>query len=269
MPEQDQLSTSSESGTGSAHNLMWGTIYVAIAFLAAALLLFWIDDSFDQPDIQLWVGGVAVPLLTFAGFLAVYLGFQAQKEQNRLLERQHSIERLEQGFFECMEYYNGVVEQLTMTGTHHSRGKSEKYKHTGRFVFREYRSVLAGGYRKSSAQSEEQKIKDAYHYFNEHLGIDINHYFAIIEGIVDFVESRREIPEASSYINILKSQLSGYEKLFLFYYGLSDVAAEGFKEKVERTGLLENTPEGYLYDEDYDGKHKGFYEESAFQKTNL
>ena len=269
MSEQGRPGTSADGDASSAHNLMWGTIYVAIAFLAAAFLLFWIDDNFDQPDIQLWVGGVAVPLLTFAGFLAVYLGFQAQKEQNRLLSRQHSVESFEAGFFELMNFYNDAVKQITITGTRGKRGEREGYKHTGRFAIRELRPFIANGYQKSDSEDERQKVKDAYRYFDDDLGIEINHYYTIVEGIIDYVESRSGRQDASLYINILKSQLSGYEQLFLFYYGLSDVAPEGFKEKVERTGLLENIPEGYLYDEDYDGKHKGFYEESAFQKTNL
>jgi hypothetical protein len=269
MPEQDQHSTLVDADASNAHDLMWGIIYVAIAFLAAAFLLFWIDDSFDQSDIQLWVGGVAVPLLTFAGFLAVYLGFQAQKEQNRLLSQQHSVESFEAGFFELMNFYNDAVKQITITGTRGKRGERERYKHTGRFAIRELRPHLANGYRKSNSEDERQKVKDAYHDFDEHLGIDFNHYYAIIEGIIDYVEHRSGSQDASLYINILKSQLSGYEKLFLFYYGLSDVAPEGFKEKIERTGLLEHLPEDYLYDEDYDGTHKDFYEESAFQRTNI
>jgi hypothetical protein len=248
---------------------MWGAISVAAAVLAVAFLLFWTDDNFNQSDIQLWIGGVAVPLLTFAGFLAVYLGFKAQKEQNRFLSRQHSVESFESGFFELMKFYNDAVKQITVTGTRGKRGERERYKHTGRFAIRHLRTHMGAGYEKSESDDERQKIKEAYLYFDEHLGIDFNHYYTIVEGIIDYIESRAGSLDGSLYINILKSQLSGYEQLFLFYYGLSDIAPDGFKEKLERTGLLENIPEDYLYDEEYEGSHKDFYKESAFQKFRL
>lgn len=248
---------------------MWLVIAFAIGVLVTSLYLLSSDNSFNQSDFQLWVGGLAVPLLTFAGFLAVYLGFQAQKEQNRLLSRQHSTESFEAGFFELMNFYNDAVKQITITGTRHTNGEKERYKHTGRFAIRQLRIHIGNGYQKSDSEDERRKVKDAYHHFEEYLGIDFNHYYTIIENIIDYVESRAGSQDSSLYINILKSQLSGYEKLFLFYYGLSDVAPEGFKEKIERTGLLENIPEDYLYDEDYDGEHKDFYDESAFQKTSL
>ena len=77
-------------------------------------------------DVTFYITEIAVPLLTFTGFLAVYLGFRSQEEQNELQERQlenqrkeieaqqknFQKDRFESTFFQLLRTHNQIVEDI-------------------------------------------------------------------------------------------------------------------------------------------------------------
>jgi hypothetical protein len=241
---------------------IFSAIGVAIVLMVGASARYG-TGSFTFDQWMLIVVNWAVPLLSFAGFIAVYLGFQAQQEQNELQKQQYSIQNFERGFFQLMSFYNDIVNRITLTGRR--GGTGERYRLTGRRAIGEYYVVLSNGYKRSSSDDERDVVNELYDYFHESNSSEFSHYYSTIETIIDYVVEKKKIESVGAYINILKSQLSDYEKVFLFYFGLSKHSTREFKAKMEHVGLLEQFPDKYVFSR----KHKKFYDERAFERTKL
>lgn len=83
-------------------------------------------EVLPDSDATFYVTEIAVPLLTFTGFLAVYLGFRSQEEQNELQEKQlenqrkqieaqqenFQKDRFESTFFQLLRTHNQVVNDI-------------------------------------------------------------------------------------------------------------------------------------------------------------
>lgn len=296
MAEQDQR-TPAEGDANKAHNLMWLTIVAAAAVLAAAFFLLIIDGDFGQPQFQFLIGGVAVPLLTFAGFLAVYLGFQAQKEQNRLLEKQHSDERFEDTFFRLVTLHNEVVDSLNYeiglirgaSGWPHQpahrivEGRDcfqHFYEMLGESVRNQRRNfarLLAGRGDISANTSklikenklsesvadwtqsyEKRVLDDAYNEFWEDNRTDLEPYFQSLEQVLTHMSSR-SADENSKYASIVVAQLSKYELLLLAYHCAASKFSGNLKKLIAKYRILRNLPE----DELIDSRHSDFIDNSA------
>jgi len=116
---------------------LFSVIGVSFTLMIAASMRY-LTGSFTFDQWMLIVVNWAVPLLSFAGFIAVYLGFQAQEEQNQLLEKQLNTQnarldnqqrnferrRFENTFFQLTELRNEVVDSISFTdryGVHYLR----------------------------------------------------------------------------------------------------------------------------------------------------
>ena len=95
--------------------LLGGGVLVSV-FVALALGQW---GNLPDSDATFYVTEIAIPLLTFTGFLAVYLGFRSQEEQNELQEKQlrkqqenFQKDRFESTFFQLLRTHNQIVEDV-------------------------------------------------------------------------------------------------------------------------------------------------------------
>jgi Na+-transporting methylmalonyl-CoA/oxaloacetate decarboxylase gamma subunit len=110
-----------EENDGSTAFVKWTARIVAalgLGFVFVPIILGW-SGELTSESVEFYVTGVGVPLLTFAGFLAVYLGFLSQREQNELQEEQlrkqqknFQKDRFESTFFQLLRTHNQIVEDI-------------------------------------------------------------------------------------------------------------------------------------------------------------
>ena len=90
-----------------------------------------------------------------------------------------------------------------------------------------------------------------------------DHYFRHLYRIFKYVDTTDLISdeERYEYACIVRSQLSDYELIMLFFNGLSDNGKEKFKPLIEKYAILKNMRPDLLPSE---GKEKTFYSEGAY-----
>jgi Putative phage abortive infection protein len=115
-----------------------------------------------------------------------------------------------------------------------------------------------GGFSAQSL-SELEKIEAAYQSFYVSHQSEVGHYFRNLYHIVRFVDEAA-VEQKSSYIKILRAQLSSQELLLLFYNGLSTLGRERFKPLIEKYALLEQLPKRQLFEP----THERLYAATAF-----
>ena len=207
--------------------------------------LGWIGKP-PSEKVSFYVTGVGVPLLTFAGFLAVLLGFLAQQEQNELQERQlenqrEQIEaqqdnfekdRFESTFFQLLRTHNQIVKDISCGGGRFSGSGRNCFK----MFFESFKCSLEenGGEDADSVGPDE--VLKAYEEWYENEKSILNHYFNNLTKIISFVDESDAFPDESTYetkqfyIDLIIAQMSVPELVLFFYH---EAAMRGRKEYVE------------------------------------
>lgn len=289
MAGKDERSTSTDE-VKYTQVFMWVVIAFAMGVLVRSLYLLSYGDGFNQSDFQLLVGGFAVPLLTFAGFLAVYLGFQAQKEQNRMLKRQHSDERFEDTFFQLVRLHNETVDAIN-TKVHEPRlpfdrsappisrriiSRKDCFFHFYEELREAYTSVenklstdwviaveesteevnercgpgFKGYETDRDLEQEKKRVRQAYGIFWSDNRADLEHYFQSLLQVLNHVVERKQ-EDTEMYIDIVVAQLTTYELLLLAYHYLCGYAPPKMKHYITDYDVLRQMPSGALLSEEH------------------
>lgn len=91
---------------------------------------------------------------------------------------------------------------------------------------------------------------------------NLGHYFRFIYNIFRYIhESSIDRKEKLRYCRIVRSQLSDYELLLLFYNGLNKYGEEKFKPLIELYAIFNNLPLDLLLSI----AHKGYYANTAYE----
>jgi len=90
-------------------------------------------------------------------------------------------------------------------------------------------------------KSEEERFSDAYDHFWGKWHKELGHYFRSLYTIFKYIKESK-IDDKKQYANIIRSQLSDYELLVLFYNCLSPHGEAKFKPLVEEYELFDNMP---------------------------
>lgn len=136
----------------------------------------------------------------------------------------------------------------------------------GRDCFRYYFKRLKKYYEvellANPTEFESEIIKLAFmRMYNGHRH-NLGHYFRFIYNIFRYIhESPIDHKEKLRYCRIVRSQLSDYELLLLFYNGLNIYGEEKFKPLIEQYAIFNNLPLDLLLQI----AHRGFYTNSAFE----
>ena len=205
-------------------------------------------------------------------------------EQSKTLKTQ----QFESTFFNTFSLLNNITENINFTISPPdprslfydpaSRRKSEMYygKDSFKYFYEEFKKdfqSLFGKYVTHNIQKSytpgdhfdvplkvhESIVESAYESFFNKYQADLGHYFRTLYTIIKFVKEQN--PEHKKYYtNLVRSQLSSFEHLLLFYNCLSSYGVDKFKPLIIEYSLLDNMP----FEKLLDIKHKEFYPTIAY-----
>lgn len=109
-------------------------------------------------------------------------------------------------------------------------------------------------------EKKEELLNIAYERFFNKSHSDLGHYFRTIYNIVRFIHDKQP-QNPKYYTNLLRSQLSTYEHLLLFYNCQSEYGNKKFKPLIIEYSLLDNLATSQLLDK----AHVSFYPLKAYE----
>jgi hypothetical protein len=224
------------------------SVLLTIWFLLSGEML---GGSFSNPDfnkiknIQPFISGIAVPLITFGTSLLVIETFKNTTLQN-----------ISNNFFKLIDQNRKILEGVNCDTTHLAK---DEIKSKGKDFFDDLCERIAADYSAILNNDEEYlgkmdevlktnvlnkcgkdllvKIYDYYYHVHQS---DLGHYFRNLYYIVRYVEkSKIREEDKIEFIKILRSQLSNYELLLLAYNGLHPYGQEFYKY-IENFELLKS-----------------------------
>lgn len=224
-----------------------GLYGIAIFLTGNDLHLDGLGEFFSGSVGSLW--GLAGLFLIYIAFLGQKLQLIKQQEelvlnrnelqatrielkiQNETLRRQ----QFENSFFQLLKFHNGIVDTIEITTT------EENLIFSGRSAFKVLFTRFSENYLEYLNGNKFETvnlINVAYLDFFKENQQFIGHYFRSLYNIVKFVHLSG-IPESDKkiYTNLIRSQLSTYELLLLFYNCLSEINTR-FYDWVEHYSLL-------------------------------
>lgn len=271
---------------------LWIWIIIAIIGVIALWGLSWIlidkyiDSSTDQGTFGDKFGAVNALFsgLAFAGLIATLLYQREElklqrkelneqklefREQNKTLKRQ----RFENTFFNMLSLQQEIVANISFDevktifdfNTHTQDEQRTSYN--GRSLFREmYLNLKVSIDKKQFYQGVKGAIQannySAYSYISATTRFD--HYFRHLYRIFKYVDTSDLIldDERYEYICIVRSQLSDYELVMLFYNCLSTNGKDKFKPLIERYSIFNNLRVELLAKNEY----KEAYAKTAYNR---
>lgn len=279
---------------------LWIWIIIAIVGVIAMWGLSWwgiikfIDEPTNQGTFGDMFGAVNALFsgLAFAGLIVTLLyqkeelklqreelketrnELNAQKlefqEQNKTMKRQ----RFENTFFNMLSLQQEIVANLSYDEVERvmdfSNPLNNNVKHTiynGRTIFREmYLNLTVSIPDNHSYMGIKRAIEandyGVYSYISSTTRFD--HYFRHLYRIFKYVDSTELIEdnERYDYACIVRSQLSDYELVMLFYNCLTANGRAKFKPLIEKYAIFNNLREELLAD----SEHKNLYKETAYNR---
>lgn len=271
---------------------LWIWIIIAIVGVIAMWGLSWIlidkyiDSSTDQGTFGDMFGAVNALFsgLAFAGLIATLLYQREElklqrkelneqklefREQNKTLKRQ----RFENTFFNMLSLQQEIVANISFDdvktifdfNTHTQDEQRTSYN--GRSLFREmYLNLKVSIDKKQFYQGVKGAIQannyGVYSYISATTRFD--HYFRHLYRIFKYVDTNDLIPddERYEYACIVRSQLSDYELVMLFYNCLTSNGRAKFKPLIEKYVIFNNLREELLANVE----HKKLYADTAYDK---
>lgn len=186
------------------------------------------------------------------------------EEQNKIIQ----IQRFENTFFNMMQFLQEITQELTITLN------KDIIKKTIAPSGRRYRALDTEAVDFSGKQVFEETYKDGINLkhliqskgingYNESDAVSLyDHYFRYIYRIMKFVDnSFLEYEDRYKYMAMLRSQLSRYELVWLYYNGLSDNGNEKMKPLMEKYATLKNLRKELIINTEF---FVGEYAPSAF-----
>lgn len=271
---------------------LWIWIIIAIVGVIAMWGLSWwsINKFIDEPTNQGTFGdmfGAVNALfsgLAFAGLIATLLYQREElklqrkelneqklefREQNKTLKRQ----RFENTFFNMLSLQQEIVANISFDEVKtifdfnaHTRDE-QRTSYNGRALFRElYLNLKVSIDKKHAYQGVKDAIKannyGVYSYISATTRFD--HYFRHLYRIFKYVDTSDLIPddERYEYACIVRSQLSDYELVMLFYNCSTSNGREKFKPLIEKYVIFNNLREELLANVE----HKKLYADTAYDK---
>lgn len=273
------------------------TNFIIIAFISVIVvwLLFWggidifISDCTDRGTFGDKFGAVNALFsgLAFAGLIAT-LFYQKEElklqreelqqtreelkgqreefeEQNKTLKRQ----RFENTFFNMLSLQQEITNNLFYQYEKEIDGHINLCTYKGREIFKEiyefaqftYEGLI---YPKNTGLKLILE-KNGYTAYTKVFDTNrFDHYFRHLYRIFKYIDTTNLIndEERYDYACIIRSQLSDYELIMLFFNGLSDNGKEKFKPLIEKYAILKNMRSDLLPSA---GKEKVFYSEGAYK----
>ena len=224
---------------------------VSISGLPALLTSRSLIDFTETGQIGDTIGGIMGPVVAMIAAYLTFIAFWVQKQANEVQRQDIKVERFNSNFYNLLAIHEQITDSLecrtnTIVGTDEN---TEMIK--GRSVFQYTYAIRPERF----AQGVLYGIKGRMHlwgmdgFMKSKLPSNFDHYFRNMYRIVKYVDETDvfdDLPQDErdkkkyEYVAILRSTLSRYELVWLFYNTLSEYGKEKFKPLVEKYALLNN-----------------------------
>lgn len=219
-------------------------------------------------------GGILNPILSFLAFIGVLYSIHLQRndlaENEKQTQRQFENaerqfanaerQRFETTFFQMLTVHDSIVSSIDIIK---SPGQVVS---TGRESFKKFVRDLSDSYDGLAGPQpdhNEARIQEAYRQFWKDARKDLGHYMRFLYNIIRYVDTAtlpqlpgEDVDPKTKYTRILRSQISDYELIILFYNFFSE-HAERFRPFYERYDLLDNMPREILLHPEHFALRKG------------
>ena len=213
------------------------------------------------------IGGIMGPFVAIGAAFLTFMAFWVQKEANDAQRRDIKVERFNSNFYSLLT----IHEQITDALVYSVPRTSITYK--GRDVFYQTfeNEIEYHGWKgvKEPGMKGALKVYGIKAYEASRVPTNFDHYFRNMYRILKYVDETDvfdDLPEKErkkkkyEYVAILRSTLSRYELVWLFYNSLSVYGNDKFKPLIERYAMLKNIRPELLIDLEHVLK----YEKEAF-----
>lgn len=266
----------------------------ALFFVGGAFIFLNQDSNLEQYGaFGEFFGGIIGSFWSLAGVLLFYAALKTQSKefiiQRQQLELQRDELKLQRNELKLQRYetelqrkeFERQTEQLIhqnatlavqkfentffhLLGLHNDIVNSNESRELGKKWAKELYLRFIGNYQRISGREEElnklELIQKAYHLFPKRIEY-FDRYFNNLYYVLNFIH-RSNIEDKYFYASIVRAQLTVFEQLFLFYFGLSEFSNSEFKDILQRYHFFEEIP----LDELIDMSHTEYYSQDAFGK---
>ncbi len=184
------------------------------------------------------IGGIMSPFVAIAASALTFLAFWVQYKANEQQREDISLERFESNLFQLIQIQEEITNNLLFSP---SDGADQLYgvEFHGRTVFHALYCEKTFPYWGIKAGLREKGINT---YENDQdIGV-LDHYFRHLYRVIKYIDDSSTISENRKYeyTSIVRSGLSQYELIMLFYNCLSKHGKDKFKPLIEKYALFNN-----------------------------
>ena len=222
--------------------------------LPAVLTSGSIIDFTETGQIGDTIGGIMGPFVAMMAAYLTFIAFWVQKQANDAQRQDIKVERFNSNFYNLLNIHQQITSSLDYNTYEILNGKYEYITYKGRDVFQRTFLTIEEFDRKGDyvGRGMKERIKKLglESYMDSKLPTYFDHYFRNMYRIVKYVDetdvfdtdkiSIDTFQKKKEYITILRSTLSRYELVWLFYNTLSEYGRAKFKPLVEKYALLNN-----------------------------
>lgn len=237
---------------------IYTTIYIVVCVvifcLPAVLTSGSIIDFTETGQIGDTIGGIMGPFVAMMAAYLTFIAFWVQKQANDAQRQDIKVERFNSNFYNLLNIHQQITSSLDYNTYEILNGKYEYITYKGRDVFQRTFLTIEEFDRKGDyvGRGMKERIKKLglESYMDSKLPTYFDHYFRNMYRIVKYVDetdvfdtdkiSIDTFQKKKEYITILRSTLSRYELVWLFYNTLSEYGRAKFKPLVEKYALLNN-----------------------------
>lgn len=237
--------------------LKWICIFFLIILFLPVLLTkfpFCISDFSNTGPIGDTIGGIMGPFVAIAAAILTFLAFWVQFKANQQQRNDIARERFENNLFELLHFHQEITNELFLKCNVYDwyecifKPAEEKGRDVFQLLYEDaIIKVKSGGIKRGGIKNIILTSKDNWkiEYLNCPIGF-LDHYFRLLYRILKYIDdSHKKIPEMTlskryEYASIVRSTLSQYELVLLFYNCLSSNGREKFKPLIEKYAIFNN-----------------------------
>lgn len=210
-------------------------------------------DFTDTGQIGDTIGGTTAPFIAMAAAYLTFVAFWVQFKANQYQRDDIALERFNTNFFNLLNIHEEITNNLEFEYFTNGGVNAIMGRKAFRFSFKEVVAKTPDNmeYKNFSAMLHERGIQE---YINSAFPTYFDHYFRCMYRIVKLVDEtevladkdeNKELLKRKEYVSILRSKLSRYELVWLFYNGLT-YGKDKFKPLIEKYALLKNLRQDLL-----------------------
>ena len=225
--------------------LFYALIIIVICYLPYCFTHNYLEkincDFTETGQIGDTIGGTMGPFVAIAASILTFLAFWVQYKANILQRKDIALERFESNLFQMIQVQEEITNNLSYTpedGADRHFGNVFK----GRDVFKILYSEK--GWNETWGIQDEIKEGGRTAYIEDKDIYILDHYFRHLYRIIKYIDEaeilKNNTKEKYKYTSIVRSGLSYYELLMLFYNCLSTNGVDKFKPLIEKYTLFNN-----------------------------